>query len=109
MKYLRNLENESDAIKKTYNVLYYIKPLGSMKIISTPHYIAVDLGLPSGLKWANMNIGATKETDYGLYFQWGETVGYADASHSNIDTYLGGGWTTIHSPRGIQKICLMEY
>ena len=91
MKYLRNLENESDAIKKTYNVLYYIKPLGSMKIISTPHYIAVDLGLPSGLKWAKMNIGATKETDYGLYFQWGETVGYADASHSNIDTYLGGG------------------
>ena len=91
MKYLRNLENESDAIKKTYDVLYYIKPLGSMKILTTPHYIAVDLGLPSGLKWANMNIGATKETDYGLYVQWGETVGYADASHSNIDTYLGGG------------------
>ena len=91
MKYIRNLENESDAIKKTYDVLYYIKPLGSMKIITTPRYTAIDLGLPSGLKWANMNIGATKETDYGLYFQWGETVGYADASHSNIDTYLGGG------------------
>ena len=91
MKYLRNLENESDAIKKTYNVLYYIKPLGSMKIISTPHYIAIDLGLPSGLKWAKMNIGATKETDYGKYFQWGDTVGYTDVSHSTWSTCPGNG------------------
>ena len=29
-----------------------------------------------GLKWATMNVGATSETDYGLYFQWGDTQGY---------------------------------
>jgi len=23
-----------------------------------------------------MNVGATSETDYGLYFQWGDTDGY---------------------------------
>lgn len=40
----------------------------------------VDLGLPSGTKWATMNVGATSETDYGLYFAWGETEGYVDAS-----------------------------
>ena len=97
MKYLRNLENESDAIKKTYNVLYYIKPLGSMKIISTPHYIAVDLGLPSGLKWAKMNIGATKETDYGKYFQWGDTVGYTDVSHSTWSTCPGNGGNSAYN------------
>lgn len=34
----------------------------------------VDLGLPSGLKWATMNVGATTETDYGDYFQWGSTT-----------------------------------
>ena len=28
------------------------------------------------LKWATMNVGATSETDYGLYFQWGDTQGY---------------------------------
>ena len=97
MKYLRNLENESDAIKKTYDVLYYIKPLGSMKIITTPRPIAIDLGLPSGLKWANMNIGATKETDYGLYFQWGETAGYADASHSTWSTCPGNGGNSAYN------------
>jgi len=37
---------------------------------------AVDLGLPSGTKWANMNVGAKKVENYGLYFAWGETVGY---------------------------------
>ena len=37
-------------------------------------YEYVDLGLPSGLKWAKCNIGAEKETDYGYYFQWGETT-----------------------------------
>ncbi len=35
---------------------------------------AVDLGLPSGLKWANMNVGASKPEDYGDYFAWGETT-----------------------------------
>lgn len=34
----------------------------------------VDLGLPSGLKWANCNIGATSPYDYGHYFAWGETA-----------------------------------
>ena len=33
-----------------------------------------------GLKWATMNIGANSVTDYGLYFQWGDTQGYT-ASH----------------------------
>lgn len=34
---------------------------------------AIDLGLPSGVKWANMNVGANRPEDYGDYFAWGET------------------------------------
>ncbi|MCI7430217.1 MAG: hypothetical protein MSS84_04980 [Bacteroidales bacterium] len=34
----------------------------------------VDLGLPSGLKWATCNVGATSPKDYGDYFAWGETA-----------------------------------
>ena len=33
----------------------------------------VDLGLPSGLKWATCNVGANAPEDYGYYFAWGET------------------------------------
>ena len=32
---------------------------------------AVDLGL--SVKWANMNVGAKKESGFGTYFAWGET------------------------------------
>ena len=32
----------------------------------------VDLGLPSGLKWATCNVGASSPEEYGDYFAWGE-------------------------------------
>ena len=35
-------------------------------------YKYVDLGLPSGLKWAEYNIGATAPHEYGNYYAWGE-------------------------------------
>ena len=44
---------------------------------------AVDLGLPSGLKWATMNVGATAPEAYGDYFAWGETETKADYSWAN--------------------------
>ena len=34
----------------------------------------VDLGLPSGTKWATMNVGADSPEEYGDYFAWGETT-----------------------------------
>ncbi len=34
---------------------------------------AIDLGLPSGTLWANMNVGANTPEGYGSYFAWGET------------------------------------
>ena len=51
---------------------------------------AVDLGLPSGLKWASCNIGATTPEDYGNYYAWGETTTKTDYSwatykHANGD------------------------
>lgn len=36
----------------------------------------VDLGLPSGTKWAKCNVGAEHEEDAGLYFQFGDINGY---------------------------------
>ena len=67
---------------------------------------AVDLGLPSGLKWASFNLGASWPEDYGDYYAWAETEpyyssqdpliwkegkenGYAWASYKwSMDTYL---------------------
>lgn len=42
----------------------------------TPAYEMVDLGL--SVKWAKCNVGAEKETDYGMYFKFGDVVGTVD-------------------------------
>lgn len=49
---------------------------------------AVDLGL--SVLWANKNIGANSEGDYGLYFAWGETIGYG--SDPTVDGH-GYNWS----------------
>ena len=50
------------------------KPQGRYNSSSAPIGVeAVDLGLPSGTKWANMNVGATRPEEFGGYFAWGET------------------------------------
>ena len=47
----------------------------------------VDLGLPSGLKWATCNVGAEKPEDYGDYFAWGEIETKSEYTESNSLTH----------------------
>lgn len=48
----------------------------------------VDLGLPSGTKWATMNVGASSETDYGNYYQYGKGAAQYAAT-SGQSNYIG--------------------
>lgn len=50
-------------------------------------YDYVDLGLPSGVKWATMNVGATMPADYGYYIAWGETSAKSSYTMSSSTTY----------------------
>lgn len=65
-------------------------------------YEYVDLGL--SVKWATMNVGATKSTDYGDYFAWGATEplyepGYAqEDSQSHWKTGKSDGYTYVNTP-----------
>ena len=53
----------------------------------------VEMG--DGLKWATMNLGATKPEEYGDYFAWGETAAKTDYSWSTyFDTSDGGSTFT---------------
>lgn len=47
----------------------------------------VNLGLPSGLKWATCNVGASSPSDYGSYFAWGETTTKSSYTEENSRTY----------------------
>lgn len=54
----------------------------------TPSYESVDLGLPSGTLWAKYNVGATSETEYGNYYQYGK--GADDYSVTSGQSYYEG-------------------
>lgn len=52
----------------------------------------VDLGLPSGLKWATCNVGALSPEDYGDYYAWGEIQiksEYIEDNALTLDKNLG--------------------
>ena len=51
------------------DILYGLKTTIAVNVVETE---AVDLGLPSGTKWASFNVGATKPEESGGYYAWGE-------------------------------------
>ena len=69
----------------------------------------VDLGLPSGLKWAKCNVGATSPEEYGLYFAWGETTGYtaeqvaAGVRKFSKDVYDAGSAASIETDLTLEQ------
>jgi hypothetical protein len=83
MKYLKAFETEAEytAYKNgsyfvTPNVSY-IRENGVIEYNKASlRYNTVDLGLPSGILWVDRNVGASSPEEAGLYFQWGDTVGY---------------------------------
>ena len=62
------------------------------KAINTEY---VDLGLPNGTLWAKCNIGATSETEGGVFFQWGDISG---VSGSLVGKYSNKKYTWATAP-----------
>ena len=70
MKHLIKTADSSSLAAVNYNRVILNTTTDNVTI----DYSYVDLGLPSGLKWATRNIGATSESDYGDFFMWGSTT-----------------------------------
>ena len=72
------------------NATYYEDYSGSytltVKYAEVVSLKLVDLGLPSGLMWANINVGASSDTEAGEYFQWGGTTGHAVGEGYNFSS-----------------------
>ncbi|MGM9746858.1 MAG: hypothetical protein ACI30H_07865 [Paludibacteraceae bacterium] len=61
----------------------------------------VDLDLPSGLKWATCNVGATAPEEYGNYYAWGETATKTTYNGTTyFDTTDGGSTFTEYTAGG---------
>ena len=61
----------------------------------------VDLGLPSGLKWATCNVGASKPEEYGDYFAWGEVKPAPSNDYSEENCSAYGVRTSELKERGV--------
>ena len=60
-------------------------------VAAPPKHTAVDLGLPSGTKWASLNIGAYDEFDAGTYFAWADIE---TKDHYTLETQIYSGYTS---------------
>ena len=98
MIYLKLFDTESNYLAYRYDKSEYIKPNVSLcdgnetvyYNYPPPNpnfngYDYVDLALPSGTLWSTCNVGASKPSDYGLYFAWGDTQGYTSDQVGNGD------------------------
>ena len=61
----------SDEISETTCDAQYVANVGNITTVGQ----AVDLGLPSGTKWADKNVGASSSSDNGILFVWGDVTG----------------------------------
>lgn len=60
-----------------------------------PHMI--DLGLPSGTKWACCNVGASAPEEYGNYYAWGEIQPKNVYNSDTYQYYQNGNYVNIGS------------
>lgn len=106
------LENTTGSIAKvitnlTPNTTYYVKAYAanssgtsyseviSFTTLDKVEYDYVDLGLPSKLKWATYNLGASSPEEYGNYYAWGEVTPKTKYTQANSETYYGVPLTDI--------------
>ena len=82
-------------MRKLYSILCMLLICMTVKAQNTvnlcpddKHPHAIDMGLPSGTKWACCNTGASSPEGYGGYFLWGDL--------SDIDAYLS--WRSYGEP-----------
>lgn len=59
--------------------------------------------MPSGLKWATCNVGATKPEEFGLYFAWGETQGYTGITDEKQFTWADYKWSADENGNTLTK------
>ena len=83
---------DSQEITATENMTLYAQ--WKLSTGETNGHIWVDLGLPSGIKWATCNVGSTTPEGYGDYFAWGE-ITPKDYYDWNTYRYCRGSSTTL--------------
>ena len=107
-EYTLTLNINAAALDNTVSITNWTGPEGSFNVNPTTvietKLEAVDIGMHVGgssstvLKWANMNVGASSETDYGSYFFWAGVAGYGGAKTSGTVATDGFSFSWANTP-----------
>ena len=87
------------AVVAEVDYVEFVSTIGNFTTPAPPEPSLVDLGL--SVKWASCNLGASKPTEYGGYYQWADTKNVSDTSiyldWNNCPYHTGSdensGWT----------------
>ncbi len=115
-------DTDTGAIGESFGVRHTgipIRPVqGERATPPEPDPGYVDLGLPSGIKWAKCNLGANNPEEFGDYFAWGETAPYYESGTLSSPVWNSGkskgyDWPSYSLSEGdwnlITKYCTNSY
>lgn len=94
----------TDIQRRTGAVIRPVKGEKTNPIIDDPNVQAlelVDLGL--SVKWANLNVDATHETQNGKYYAWGETSAKSTYTWANYTLCSGSAYTSLNIGTNISQ------
>ncbi len=88
---ITNLEENTTYYVRAYATnevgTSYGEEMEFVTMVMENDYQYVDLGLPSGLKWATCNVGANSPEEYGDYYAWGEVNAKEEYTEVCCSTY----------------------
>ena len=87
-------ENETLVSTEEIYVFTVNEPV-ELKALFNRYPVAIDLGLSSGTKWAEFNVGANAPTEYGNYYAWGETAKKNDFTWESYLWCKGSAYTVV--------------
>ena len=88
-------KNITDVMLLVDEILTGSKPKSYLTCPDDNHPHMIDLGLPSGTKWACCNVDADKPEAYGGYYAWGETETKKSYGKKDYKYYQNGSYIDI--------------
>lgn len=82
----KGVDVKRSDMKKSLMVLFILSTI-IIFYSCGPKHEYVDLGLPSGTKWATCNVGANIPEEYGDFYAWGEITTKSEYTTENCVTY----------------------
>lgn len=107
--YYAVIEGKNQTAGKIYRYNTTLKELPKNYNCVVDGHRCVDLGLPSGTKWAAQNFGASNLLDIGKLYRWGETAAYGEPMTGYPDDWSNNQYDRNPNYRAGELLTLYDY